>query len=97
MTVVNLKHQAHTHYIGRQFMYGKQTNLLANPEVMRHQSVEERSRVLSIFENHARTHIEVMQAIYVLPYDAVLGCFCKPLDCHGDIIIKLWKELHHVV
>ena len=23
----------------------------------------------------------------------VLGCHCAPLDCHGDVIIKLFNEL----
>jgi hypothetical protein len=22
----------------------------------------------------------------------ILGCFCKPLPCHGDVLIKLLKE-----
>lgn len=26
------------------------------------------------------------QALEQLPQDAVLGCFCKPLDCHCDVI-----------
>lgn len=24
----------------------------------------------------------------------VLGCWCKPGPCHGDVLIKLWKEKH---
>jgi hypothetical protein len=23
-----------------------------------------------------------------------LGCFCYPKPCHGDVIIKLWEEMH---
>lgn len=23
----------------------------------------------------------------------VLGCFCKPLACHGDVLIKLLEEI----
>jgi len=25
-----------------------------------------------------------------------LGCWCKPNDCHGDILIKLLEEARHV-
>ena len=31
---------------------------------------------------------------FALPADAVLGCFCKSKRCHGDVIVKLWHEMH---
>lgn len=24
-----------------------------------------------------------------------LGCYCAPLACHGDVLIKLWNERRH--
>jgi len=30
-----------------------------------------------------------------LSEDDVLGCFCRPDFCHGDIMIKVWKELKY--
>lgn len=39
------------------------------------------------------THYIGRPSIQGLPPDAVLGCWCKPKACHGDVIIKLWKEL----
>ena len=24
-----------------------------------------------------------------------LGCWCKPFRCHGDILIKLFKEINN--
>jgi hypothetical protein len=32
---------------------------------------------------------DLLAAIKKLPDDAVLGCFCKPRACHGDVIIEL--------
>jgi hypothetical protein len=26
----------------------------------------------------------------------ILGCWCKPNECHGDILIKLYKEKKHL-
>jgi hypothetical protein len=34
-----------------------------------------------------------MERIRALPANAVLGCWCKPGSCHGDVIVKIWKEL----
>ena len=34
---------------------------------------------------------EVRQAIMKLPMDSVIGCWCKPKPCHGDII-KQFRE-----
>ena len=25
--------------------------------------------------------------------DKVLGCYCKPLACHGDVLVELVKEM----
>jgi hypothetical protein len=33
---------------------------------------------------------KVISALEELKEDSVLGCWCKPLDCHCDIIIKAW-------
>jgi hypothetical protein len=27
--------------------------------------------------------------------DKVLGCWCKPLNCHGDVILKKLQELEN--
>lgn len=37
---------------------------------------------------------EMMKLIRELPEDAVLACWCFPLPCHADRIVKIWKELH---
>lgn len=35
-----------------------------------------------------------MEVIRKLPEDAVLACWCHPETCHGDVVMKIWKELH---
>ncbi len=91
--VVNLHRDPYTHYIGR-------PSELSNPyshraskyNVIKMATAEE---ACESFERYARDSFEVLSAIFALPEDAVLGCFCKPKICHGDVIIKLWKELHN--
>lgn len=86
MKVVHCKRERYTHYIGRPGPFG-------NPFAIAHNKT--RNMVIFDFEQHARQNKELLQLIYDLPENAVLGCWCKPLSCHGDVIIKLWKELHN--
>jgi hypothetical protein len=78
-----------THYIGRPSVFG-------NPYPMRNETNPETARkfVIDQFEAYARTNSVLLTCIRELPEDAVLGCYCSPLPCHGDVIIKIWKELH---
>jgi len=83
MRVVHCKKESFSHYIGR-------PNILGNPYSIQG---DNRSLVLEQYEKYARMNL--MEQIAALPENAVLGCWCKPkYDCHGDIIIKLWKEIH---
>jgi hypothetical protein len=52
----------------------------------------DREEVIRKYDDYARTNIELLKAIAQLPKDAVLGCYCFPKKCHGDIIIELWKQ-----
>jgi poly(3-hydroxybutyrate) depolymerase len=35
----------------------------------------------------------VLAALDSLREDSVLGCWCKPHDCHCDVIVRAWKWL----
>lgn len=95
MRVVNLKKEKYTHYIGRGSVFG-------NP--FKIEVVGSREKAIELYEAYVRRQISesaigykklsLPKAIYDLPEDAVLGCFCKPQNCHGDVIIKIWRELH---
>lgn len=85
MRVVNTKRHRFTHYIGRPSLFG-------NPFVLGRDG--DRDRVITMFEQMARRDPSMLAAIKVLPENAILGCYCKPLACHGDVIVKLWKEMH---
>lgn len=37
---------------------------------------------------------QIREFIFALPEDAVLGCWCAPQPCHGDVIVSMWKEMH---
>ncbi len=83
MKVVNLKKHHYTIYIGRGGPFG-------NPFMIGKDG--SRKEVCEKYEEYARNNSRLLAQIYQLKEDDILGCFCKPLDCHGDIIVKLWNE-----
>lgn len=94
MKLVNVRNERCTHYIGRGAApSGIRTNL-SNPFTMNNQSPQERDRVIRMFEDYAKNNTEVLRKITQLPADAVLGCWCSPYECHGDVIIKMWKHYY---
>lgn len=84
MIVVNLRKDKYTHYIGRGSDFG-------NPFPVKSYG---RKKCLEKYEEYARNNPALCRAIANLPEDAILGCYCVPLDCHGFIIIKLREEMH---
>ena len=51
-------------------------------------SLEESIR---LYEQHIRTTPELWNALPELR-GKTLGCWCKPNNCHGDVLVKLLKE-----
>lgn len=84
MRVVHCNREKYTHYIGR-------PSALGNPFTLVKYG---RAICIEKFEEMSRSSEFLMKTIKELPEDAVLGCWCKPMSCHGDVIVKLWKEMH---
>ena len=84
MRVVHCKRESYTHYIGRPSIFG-------NPYSV---EVHGREWAIAQFETYIRDNGPLLDAIYALPEDAVLGCWCFPKPCHGDVIMRIWKEMH---
>lgn len=87
--VVHCKRDSYDVYIGRPSEFG-------NPHKMRSES--ERAKVIEAFEKTARMRIAVDQVwadkIKGL-HGKTLGCWCAPKPCHGDVLVKLAKELNN--
>lgn len=92
-TVVHCKVESYTHYIGRPSKLGNKYSHTGESfySVIKVGSVAE---AIAKFEESTRKNKYLMDLIKALPQDATLGCWCKPGPCHGDIILKLWNELH---
>jgi len=89
--VVNLRAEPHELYIGR--APGRR-GVFGNPFMMgKHGTREE---VIEQYEQWLRGPEAqlVREAIRRIPPGTRLGCFCKPQACHGDVIVKIWKEMN---
>jgi hypothetical protein len=81
--VVHCRKEPFDVYIGRPSMWG-------NPfKIGVHGSREE---VLKKYEEYVRNEPLLMEALPELR-GKVLGCWCHPLPCHGDVLVKLIKEV----
>jgi len=80
--IVNLYKEPHEVYIGRPSKWG-------NPfEIGKDGSREE---VIEKYKNYILNKPELLKCLNELD-GKVLGCFCKPNSCHGDILIELLEE-----
>lgn len=81
-TVVNLKNSKYDIYIGRGSVFG-------NP--FRMYKEEQRIEVIEKYKQYFYKRITTDENFY---HDVcelkgkILGCYCKPLACHGDIIVQ---------
>lgn len=87
--VVNLRREQFDLYIGR--APGRR-GVFGNPYALA--QGYSRLEAIRLFERDARDNALLLEAIRRIPPGTRLGCFCKPLECHGDVIVKLWKEMH---
>ena len=94
---VNSKRSNFTHYIGRAVFSGN-----GLPESCFHSPFRigvggAREEVIAKFAEYWYAPEQVLlrgHALQMLADDDILGCWCKPLDCHGDIIAGYvnWKR-----
>lgn len=82
MTRVVHKNQPHDVYIGRPSKWG-------NP--FRSGVDGTRAEVIAKYEEWLRNNPELLAQLDELK-GKTLACWCKPLACHGDIIVKLLQE-----
>lgn len=83
--VVHCKKEPYDVYIGRPSKWG-------NPYIIGVDGTRE--EVLQKYEEHVRSSPILMRALPSLD-GKVLGCWCHPKPCHGDILIKLLEEFNN--
>ena len=81
-------------YIGRRFTmggYDLPNSKWANPFKIDKTDDSSRDKVITQYEEYIRNNDELMNSLDELN-NKILGCWCKPEACHGDILVKLFNE-----
>lgn len=82
MRVVHCKRDAYDVYIGRPSKWG-------NPFTIGKDG--SRADVIRKYRVWAKKHPLILASLPELQ-GKVLGCWCKPLACHGDVLVELCEE-----
>lgn len=94
MRVVHCKREPYDVYIGRPGPYGNPySHLVGKGE----RQVSSREEAIFLFEKDLREAL-IEQPGVVIEFlrplaGKVLGCWCHPQACHGDVLVRLCEEL----
>jgi len=92
--VVHFKKDDYDIYIGR--LHNKY-NKWAYPKELRETFPEgtPRQEIIDAYEDYLTSNKELMNDLHELKYK-ILGCWCKPKSCHGDILKKYVDKLERL-
>ncbi len=86
MRVVHCKREAHDVYIGRPSKWGNPFSHL--PNTLARFRVATREEAIRAYEEWLNTQPQLLTALPELR-GKVLGCWCSPQSCHGDVLLRL--------
>lgn len=94
-TLINIKHNKNYDiYIGRPSKWGNPfSHKIGTRAKFLVSSVDE---AVEKYEEYARNNPEIMNFLDELD-GKILGCWCTPQKCHGDILIKLINEKNNTL
>ena len=81
--VVNLRKEKYDVYIGRGSKWGNKFVIGKDGD---------RAEVIKKYREWILDNKELLSSLHELK-GKVLGCFCKPKACHGDVLVELVNEL----
>lgn len=90
MKVVHFKKEPYDVYIGRGSIWGNPFSHKTGTKAQ--WVVGSRDEAIEAYEEWIRGHPQLLAHIPELK-GKVLGCWCAPQRCHGEVLIKLVSEL----
>ncbi|MGD0904961.1 MAG: DUF4326 domain-containing protein [Terracidiphilus sp.] len=90
--VVNRRTEKETMYIGRGSIWGNPFTCIHGRETKAAFVVSTREESVLAYKDHILNSPAKLARLLELN-GHLLGCFCKPLSCHGDILVYLLKGL----
>lgn len=92
MKVVHCKKEKYDVYIGRPSIWGNPYTHIKDKNTKAEFIVNSREEAIQKYEEYLRNQPDLLKLLPTLK-NKILGCWCSPKSCHGDIIIKLYNEL----
>lgn len=89
MKVVHCKKEVYDVYIGRPSKWGNPFSHLPN-SIAKYRT-DTREAAIEYYEKWLRERTELLFDLHEVA-GKVLGCWCHPQSCHGEVLIKLCKE-----
>lgn len=87
-SVVNCHHHECDVYIGRPSKWGNPYTHLKDSKTLAKYVVGSRQEAIDKYREWILTQPELLKDLQELK-GKVLGCWCKPKECHGDVLIEL--------
>lgn len=77
-------------YIGRPSKWGNPFTHLKDKKTKAEFTVETREEAIEKYREWILTQPQLMNSLHELK-NKILGCWCKPQSCHGDVLLELIK------
>lgn len=90
--VVHCKKSPYDIYIGRGSIWGNPYTHIVDRNTKAKYTVATREEAISRYREYVENTPQLLLRLLELK-DKVLGCWCKPLSCHGDVLVEL-IEIH---
>jgi len=88
--VVHCKRAIFDVYIGRPSVWGNPFS--HKPGTLAQFMVADRDEAIAKYEEYLRGRPDLIRLAKETLRGKVLGCWCKPLACHGDVLIRIVYE-----
>lgn len=83
MKIVNINENDYDVFIGRPSKWGNPFKIGMDGD---------RLEVIRKYEKYIRNNKKLLEDLPELE-GKILGCYCKPRKCHGDVLVKLIQEM----
>ena len=87
--VVHCKREVYDVYIGRPGLWGNPYSHL--PNTLAEFKVSTREEAITMYEIWLKQQPELLAQLPTLK-GKILGCWCKPQACHGDVLARLAED-----
>lgn len=90
--VVHCRKESYDVYIGRPSEYGNPYTHINDKQTKAQFVVKTREDAISSYRKWLLSQPEMLKRIMELD-GKVLGCWCKPKSCHGDVIVEVINKI----